>query len=371
MSVQVKQMIGKYEVIRTLGQGAMGTVYLGNDPRLDRLVAIKVIRKDFLDKDQSDQAIARFQNEARSAGRLQHPGIVAVYDYGEDESSSFIVMEYAPGDDLEEHIKKYMPMALGDVASLMYQLLDALQTAHSFGVVHRDIKPSNLIITAGKLKITDFGIARISSTKLTQTGLYVGTPLYMAPEQYSGGGTDHRSDLFSAAVVLYELVTGKKPFDGDSIHALAYKICHVDPVPPSKHNKFLPPGMDACVLRGLAKDKEHRYQSSFEFNKAIAEAVAGRIPVTPPWGLTPNLGAGLDKVSTTNSRPPPPAVHLSPEDLDRVTQAMATFVGPMARVHVKKTAPQSSDVRDLCGRLLEHFNTDAERVAFLRKLGIS
>ncbi len=353
MAEPERTQIGKYRLVRAIGQGAMGIVYLAHDPHLDRHVAIKVIRKDVIERREADQVMARFRNEAMAAGRLQHPGIVAVHDYGEDESTSFIVMEYAPGDDLEEYARKYAPLPLSDATGLMAQLLDALHWAHSYGVIHRDIKPSNLVVTGGRLKVTDFGIARISSAKLTQTGVAMGTPMYMSPEQYIGTGIDQRSDLFSAAVVFYEMLAGVRPFEGESIHSLAYKICHVDPVPPSRHGRALPPALDAVVMKGLAKDRAARWSTGHEFAMAINAALTG---------LTGAVPASTVTVPTT--------ARVSAEDLDRASQALAAYVGPIARVLVKKTAPAASDFTDLCARLLEHLGSDKERVEFLKKLGV-
>ena len=427
-----KSAIGKYQLVRLLGEGAMGRVYLAHDPSLDRHVAIKVIRKDVLERREAAQIIARFRNEAMAAGRLQHPGIVAVYDFGEDETTSFIVMEYAPGEDLEEYARKYAPLGLAEIGSIMAQLLDALQWAHSFGVIHRDVKPSNLIVSSGRVKITDFGIARIVTSKLTQTGTALGTPVYMAPEQYSGIPVDHRADLFSVAVVLYELLTGHRPFAGASIHELAYKICHLAAPPLATYNPTLPSALEPVVQRALAKDREARYPSAHELASAIVEAISGNPsarPGAPQWpaavvkalevamaevmgplgtqvvrracastmdrndlldlllrgapdgtdipALLRRLRAVLEAPAL--SRPTPTTVgvpaapdvpaRFGPEELDRVTHELAPYVGPIARVLVKKATAQSRDFRELCQRVGEHLSNAKERAEFLKKLG--
>ena len=218
----------------------MGEVYKAFDPSIARHVALKSIRKDMLDRDAAEQAIARFSNEAMAAGRLNHPGIIAIYEYGEDGDTAFIAMEYAEGQGLREYLRARGAVKLADIAQLMAQLLDALEYAHQRGVVHRDIKPANIIITGeGKLKVTDFGIARLDASNLTQTGIIVGTPSYMAPEQYAGTGLDHRADLFSAGVMLYEMLTGIKPFSGTG-EAIAYQICHTPHAAPSSIDPALP-----------------------------------------------------------------------------------------------------------------------------------
>src|SRR5262249_19620240 len=342
--------IGKYRVVRTLGEGAMGVVYLALDPTLDRHVAVKLIRHDLLDKRMTSHVRARFRNEAMAAGRLHHPGIVAVYDYGEDASSSFIVMEYAAGEDLEEYGRKYAPVGLPELAGLMAQLCDALQYAHNAGVVHRDIKPSNLLLTAdGRLKIMDFGIARTGASKLTQTGAVMGTPTYMAPEQYTGAGVDHRADLFSAGVVFYELLTGQRPFEGDNIQEVAYKICHAEALPPTQSNPFLPPLIDACVATALAKQKEQRFASAAAFSRAIAEAIAaGRFFSAPAAG---------------------PAVPAWPADLARTLEAvMAPAAGPLAGALVRRSLARTLDRNELLDLLRRGAGGDADNPALVRAL---
>ena len=330
---EVPQSFGKYQVVKQIGEGAMGTVYLAHDAALDRHVAIKVIRKDILDKREAATVVARFRNEAMAAGRLQHPGIVALYNYGEDDNTSYIVMEYAPGEDLESFGVRRGTVPLPEAVGIMAQLLDALHYAHSHGVVHRDIKPSNLLVLAdGRLKITDFGIARIATSKLTQTGTMLGTPMYMAPEQYMGSGVDHTADLFSSAVVFYELITGKRPFDGTTIQELAYKVCHVSPPPPSQLNPRLPPAIDAVTLKALAKEKAARHASALELAQAIARA----------------LGRNHQSVFASGlySQAPPPA-SFPPETLKALEGALQPFIGPLAGPLVKRSAARSQDKDEL------------------------
>ena len=199
------------------------------------------------------QFLSRFKNEARAAGRLHHPNIVGIYEYGEDEAVAFIAMEYVDGTGLREYLDRKVRFDFGQLVNIMAQLLHALEFAHGHGVVHRDIKPANLIMTKkGELKVADFGIARIDTSELTMDGTVLGTPSYMSPEQCMGRPSDHRSDLFSAAVVFYELLAGEKPFVG-SLEALMYQICTVEPRPPSKVAALpLPPAVDALFAKALA-----------------------------------------------------------------------------------------------------------------------
>ncbi len=264
--------LGKYEIRGVLGKGAMGIVYKAFDPQIERPVAIKTIRKDSLDADLLEQFMARFKNEARAAGRLTHANIVGIYDYGEDNAVAYIAMEYVEGTGLREYLDRRANFDFTQLVALMSQLLDALEFAHRCGVVHRDIKPSNLIVSdAGALKVADFGVAHIDMSNLTTAGMVIGTPSYMSPEQCMGEVADARSDVFSAGVVLYELLTGRRPFTG-TVQAIAYKICHEEPVPPSTLSGLaLPPAVDRLVATALAKRPEDRFPSARAFHDALRE----------------------------------------------------------------------------------------------------
>ena len=276
------ERLGKYDIVEVLGKGAMGVVFKGFDPDIDRTVAIKTVRKELIEEeDHAGMALARFKNEARAAGRLSHPGIVAVYDYGESGSVAYIAMEFVQGASLREYFNRGTRFAERDAIAIMVQLLEALQHAHDQGVWHRDIKPANLIImTNGKVKIADFGIARIDTSNLTQTGVVMGSPGYMAPEQYAGGKVDRRADLFAAGVVMYQLLTGARPFAG-SVESIPYKICHVEPPLPSEAEPDRGwERYNAVITRALAKQPETRFQTAAEFRAAILEAYAKPVAAT-------------------------------------------------------------------------------------------
>ena len=285
----VPHRLGKYEIQSILGKGAMGLVYKAFDPQIERTVAIKTVRKDITEPELALQFTARFRNEARAAGRLNHPNIVGVYEYGEDDAIAFIAMEYVDGTGLGEYLNRKTRFEFSQTCGITAQLLRALEFAHDRGVVHRDIKPANLILTIkGVLKVADFGIARIDTSDLTMAGTVLGTPSYMSPEQCLGKPTDQRSDLFSAGVVLYELLTGQKPFTGTA-DTIMYQICHVEPLPPSQRAQgTVPQCIDALLARSLAKAPEARFQSARDFHNAL-EAAAYSVGAT---GLVRSDGAG-------------------------------------------------------------------------------
>jgi eukaryotic-like serine/threonine-protein kinase len=266
--------LGKYAITEVLGQGAMGVVYKGFDPGIRRTVAIKTIRRELVEGERHAAAmLARFRNEAQAAGKLAHPGIVAVYDYGEDTAVAYIAMEYVEGNSLREYIGHGKRFAERDAVSVMSQLLEALGHAHDRRVWHRDIKPGNVIVMRnGKVKIADFGIARIEASELTQTGVMMGSPGYMAPEQYAAAQIDHRADLFAAGVVFYQLLTGAKPFVGTT-EQVSYATCHTEPLRASRADPDKGwERYDPVLAKALAKKPEDRHQSAEAFRAAILAA---------------------------------------------------------------------------------------------------
>ena len=234
--------LGRYDLVRVLGKGAMGIVYEGRDPNLDRRVAIKTVKVENLSEEAASEYEARFRTEARSAARLQHPNIVSVYDSDRDGDIAYLVMEYIQGDDLKHHLDKGVRYSLEQSLKMIRDLLSALDYAHKQGIVHRDIKPANLLIEpGGRVKLTDFGVARIQdSGDATRTqGNMVGTLKYMSPEQVQGQKIDSRADLFSVGIVLYQLLTDKRPFDGDNDFSIIHQIIGHTPAPPSSFNARL------------------------------------------------------------------------------------------------------------------------------------
>ena len=270
------QKLGKYEIRRELGSGAMGIVYEGWDPGIARRVAIKTVRRDQLERAEAGELLARFQREAQAAGRLSHPNIGAIYDYGEEAGTAFIAMEFIEGRELKDFFDANERFPLPEIGRIMGQLLAALGHAHQHGIVHRDIKPANIILLKnGTVKVADFGIARIESSNLTQAGAVLGTPAYMSPEQFMGQTVDGRSDLFSAAVILYQFLTGDKPFNG-TLTTIMHKVLKEDPPAPSELNVQVPRPFDALMRQALAKRPEDRFQTAPAFAAAIEGALQNR-----------------------------------------------------------------------------------------------
>lgn len=271
--------IGKYVVQGELGRGGMGVVYQALDPLIERRVAIKTISKQLLavqDTQDAEAMMRRFKREAQAAGRLMHPNIVAVYDYGETDDIAYIAMEHVAGHGLDAAMRGGKSLPTDEVKTIAAQLLDALQFAHALGVVHRDIKPSNLMVTNdGRVKVCDFGIAQLESSQLTQIGTTLGTPSYMSPEQIQGLSTDGRSDLFSAGVLIYQMLTGQRPFVGDTITSLIHAVLAGQFLPATDVNPGLDSALDKVFSRALAVQAVDRFQNAAEFSKALTMAFEG------------------------------------------------------------------------------------------------
>jgi serine/threonine-protein kinase len=266
------ERIGKYAIVGELGKGGMGVVYKGHDPVIRRDVALKVIRKRDLDPHEAEHVLERFKREAQAAGNLSHPNIVAIYEYGEDDESAFIAMECVVGRSLRDHlIAGYRP-ELKVFPEILVQMLEGLEYSHSRGVIHRDIKPGNILVSEmGAAKISDFGIARLEASHLTMMGEVLGTPYYMAPEQFDGHRADERSDVYSAAVIVYEVLTARRPFEGQGA-SLMKKVLEIDPPPPSSLEPRLAKEIDRVLLKALSKRPEQRFRSARQFLEALIAA---------------------------------------------------------------------------------------------------
>jgi len=268
-------LCGRYALISELGRGTSGVVYKAHDPKLDRLVALKILRPELVSLDESGVSLKqRFHQEAVAAGRLTHPAIVAVHDVGEAEGRPFMVMEYSEGGTLADLLLGGRPLPLADAVGIVVQVCAALDYAHRHGVVHRDIKPRNILVGPGVTKVTDFGTARILGASHTQTGTMLGTPAYMSPEMVRGQAADPRSDLFSLGVVLYETLTGFNPFNAADLAAVLYRIVNTDAPSVRRHNAELPLALDRVLRRALAKDPEARYATATDLANALRDAAS-------------------------------------------------------------------------------------------------
>ena len=260
------RQLGRYEVIGEIGQGAMGVVYRVKDPLIDRIVAIKTINLN-LAEDEKEEYEGRFYQEAKAAGRLSHPNIVTIFDVGKSGDVAYIAMEFLEGRELRGILNDQKRLPIEQILDLAAQIARGLAYAHEHDVVHRDIKPANIMVVRdGHVKITDFGIARMSSAAVrTQTGMVLGSPKYMSPEQVLGKVIDQRSDVFSLGVTLYEMLTGQVPFMGENVNAIMYQTLNVIPAPPSMLNPDVPDMLNFIVAKALAKDLNDRYQNAREF----------------------------------------------------------------------------------------------------------
>jgi serine/threonine protein kinase len=268
------EYIGRYLIEGILGEGAMGVVYKGFDTSIKRHVAIKTIHGALLLKDDGDEFLARFSREAQAAGRLVHPNVVTVFEFGNHEDTPYLVLEFIPGRELKEIIDEGN-LDIASARDIFVQILAGLGVAHDAGIVHRDIKPQNIFVMPnGLTKVGDFGIARIDATGLTRTGMILGTPSYMSPEQFTGGELDHRSDLYAAAALLHEMLTGAKVFTGKTITEVMYAVLEKEPTSADTLVSTVSASVAAVVSKGLAKRPEDRFQSAEEFRVAFVAACA-------------------------------------------------------------------------------------------------
>jgi serine/threonine protein kinase len=272
-----KPMLGRYEIEKELGKGAMGVVYLGKDPKISRVVAIKTMNlSQEFDADELEEVKARFFREAETAGRLNHPNIVTMYDAGEEHDLAYIAMEFLKGKDLVPYCKPDSLLPLPSVLRIIARVADALGYAHTLNVVHRDIKPANIMydLPSDTVKVTDFGIARITDSSKTKTGMVLGTPSFMSPEQLAGTKIEGQSDLFSLGVTLYQMVCGKLPFEGDSMAQLMYRIANEPHTDILTIQPDVPPCVVVIIDKALSKKREDRYQTGQEMAEAVRQCAA-------------------------------------------------------------------------------------------------
>jgi len=297
--------LGRYEILAELGQGSMGVVYKARDPVLDRVVAVKTINLN-LPKDELAEYEARFYQEARAAGGLNHTNIVTIYDIGKSGRVAYMAMEFLEGEELRAILSASHPLPAVQALDVASQVAEGLAYAHERHIVHRDIKPANImVVREGLVKITDFGIARMRTNDVkTMTGMILGSPKYMSPEQVAGKRADHRSDLFSLGVVLYEMLTGQAPFSADSVHGTMYQVLHTMPPPPSLRIPELPEIVDLIVAKALAKNVEQRYQNAGDMASDLRDCRQ----------MLQGLGVSPSKFSPSEPGPPPAPASSRRED---------------------------------------------------------
>src|SRR5215472_742991 len=348
--------IGRYRVEGLLGTGAMGEVYRAHDPVIDRLVAIKVVRPELVAGSGGQQLLERFRREARAAGRRFHPNIVAIWDFGDDNGMPFLVMELVEGQSLDQVIKSSGALSLDRSIAIITQVLSALGFAHDNGIVHRDIKPSNIMVLQDdRVKVADFGIARLEASEFTIVGDLLGTPAYMAPEQLSGGPIDHSNDLFAAGVILFEMLTGVKPFRGKSITEIMSLMEKRGPEDIRALNPAVPEALKRVIAKSVAFDPAQRYPDAATFARAAGDAL--------PAATSQLRGRGVASSDTEGETTPAEATFAA-ETLHGIERDLAIFIGPMASIAVKRAARQANDVLVLYELLARQVANPTDRAEF-------
>ncbi|MGE5270382.1 MAG: serine/threonine-protein kinase [Thiohalocapsa sp.] len=358
--MQTSSSIGRYAIKRWITSGAMGDIYEAYDPVMERQVALKVLRRELTARDDANAWLERFRQEARAAGRLLHPNIVTLLDYGEQDDLPFLAMEYIEGESLDVTLKRSGRFSVSTAVAIIVQALGALEFAHSHYVIHRDVKPSNILLAKnGIAKITDFGIAHIEASELTGPGDVIGTPSYMAPEQLAGKPVELRADLFSAAAVLFD---GVKPFQGGS---LAESLLHMEQRGPSdlsRLNPEVPSALKGVIETALSYDPGRRYASAAEFSHAIAAAAKQAVAATP----VPNL----DETLLAAAQPLREAIATEAGTIDLLAEAerdLTSFIGPLARIAVRRSAKNTGDVTALYEMLAKYIDDERDRLSFIDK----
>ena len=366
-------LIGRYQIDATLGQGAMGVIYRAHDPEIDRVVAIKLIRADLLNGTEREEYVVRFRREARAAGRCLHPNIVTVYDFALHDGNPFLVMEFVDGATLADAMRHTPRFDPADAVFVTLQVLAALTAAHATGVVHRDIKPANVMLVGGTLvKVTDFGISRIDSA-ITHSGAVVGTPSYMSPEQARGGAIDLRTDLFSAGVMLFEMLAGQKPFRGNSFSELWNVLAGPSPADPAPLHGVTP-ALVAVVMRSLDKNIEARFANAAAMAEALRQAITETgislsdrtivVPARPPARAGPVMftTATLTTATLTTA-----TQSFDAGTLRLLEQKLTGYIGPIARQLVQSAVRRGGDARTLCAALAASIDRPHDRAQFERE----
>jgi eukaryotic-like serine/threonine-protein kinase len=356
--VEIGTTVGRYRIEQWLASGAMGEVYRAYDPVIGRPVAIKIIRRELLGGSGAGQWLERFKREARAAGQRFHPNIVTMLDYGEEGEAPYLAMEFVDGPSLASLLQTSGPLPPERAAAIITQVRSGLGFAHERGIIHRDIKPSNILVPAnGTVKIADFGIARTDSSDLTVVGDVLGTPAYVAPEQLRGDPVDNRSDLFAAGVMLFEALTGVKPFRAETLTASISLMERRGPEDICALNPSVPLALKPVVDRALAFDPDRRFASASEFSQAISAAIA-LAPADTGSGRAPPLPSAAPDL--------PERSVWGAELLHRLERELATFIGPVASLVVKQSSRTTSDLDALLEALAYYIDNERDRRQFLQ-----
>ena len=381
--------IGRYQVKRWLASGAMGEVYEAYDPIIDRPVAIKMLRRELVERGDSVGWLERFRHEARAAGRRMHPNIVMVLDFGEQEGTPYLAMEYVAGENVDTALKRSGRFDEARAVSIITQVLSALEFAHADGVIHRDIKPSNILLPAkGPIKVADFGIAHLEQSDLTIDGDVLGTPSYMAPEQLLGEQVGHRADLYAAGLLLFEMLTGEKAFQNRQVFDLVRTMRDREPEDIWAKHPEISPALTAVINRALAFNPDERYATAAEFAAALeARGVSGAalgerqtdatVVVPPPAMRPPAPTTRPPRPATVPPTPalpptgtqaaPPQTASFGAETLAAVEHDLSMFIGPLARIAVRRAAAHCSDMGILYRELAKLITNETDRASFIAK----
>ena len=360
----IPKTIGKYEIQAMLGKGAMGLVYKAFDSNIERTVAIKTLHPHLLEGDQGSDFEQRFLQEAKAAARCLHPNIVTVFDFGVHGASPYIVMEYVEGSELKDKILAKESFSFKSSVEIICQILEALTYSHEKGVIHRDIKPANIMLmTNGKIKVSDFGVARLDNSDLTSTGMMVGTPNYMSPEGMHGLKVDQRSDLFSVGILLFELLTNQRPYTGLSLLEAISPLDKSDKLSKIQIEQITP-----IILRALQPKPELRYQKATEFLSQLRNTLSetsvdqGTVIYQPTMIVEAPDATLCSPTSTLNVQ----SIHS--DVLAKLESSLVKYIGPAAKALIKKFSKRSSSVEDLSITLSKKIPNEEEREEFLKLL---
>lgn len=351
--------VGKYRIDGILGQGAMGVVYDGHDPDIERPVAIKTVHRHLIDAVGAEDWLERFAREAKAAGRVLHPNLVTVFDYLQEDRVPYLVMEKVDSITLEDRMAAAQALGLDEIHAILAQILSGLTCIHNAGIVHRDLKPANVMLTGdGTVKLTDFGIARMTAMGETGAGM-IGTPSYMAPEQFTGGAVDARADIYACGVLLYELITGRKPYRGGGVEALFDAVQDGGATPPSAIAPGISEALDRVVLTAMSVDPADRFADAAALRAALAEA----LPTADNTRLA-------DATILARPKPQPASVasntmlqQMSSRTLMEVERHLIKKIGPMGRVIARRAAASCTSVDDMIRAILGELSETDEHQA--------